>query len=66
MTEQDRPGRDRYLEGEQEGVGQDAAERADEPLGRAANVCALSAEQKLLISEGHHASSRSVLSAGLL
>jgi hypothetical protein len=57
--EQDRPGRDRYPEVEQEGVDQDAAERAGEPLDRAVNVCAPSAGQKLLIRGEHHALSKS-------
>lgn len=63
--EQDRPGGDRYPEAEQEGVDRDGAERADERLVQAGNAYALSAEQEPLISGGHHALSRSALSADL-
>jgi hypothetical protein len=63
VMEQDRPGRDRYPEVEREGAGQDEAERADEPSAQAGIAFALSAEQKLPISEEHRAFSRSALSA---
>lgn len=63
MTEQDRPGRDRYPGEAQEEVDRDVVVKVDERSDQAENVCALGAEQGLPISEEHHASSRSVLSA---